>query len=160
MSSVDVESEKKLVAQVVDEWLEGWSNKDLDVILKHVSDDFVMQVSIQNWSKIIGREGLEKYVLEYYMKRPLGPVTHEESQTGVSASGDVAYEIGRHDHVVFDESGGSRIAPWNHLARAIRRSLRLKLVIQSVFILLYHWNSKTDRLLQKGRYLGANNIMI
>jgi ketosteroid isomerase-like protein len=115
MSSLDIEAEKKLVAQVVDEWLEGWSNKDIDVILKHVSKDFVLQLPIPEWSTIIGLGGLKKYVLEYYMSRPLGPVTHEESQIGVSASGDVAYEIGRHDHVVFDESGSSRIAPWNHL---------------------------------------------
>jgi ketosteroid isomerase-like protein len=114
MSSVDIKAEK-VVAHIIGDWLEGWSNKDLDIILKHVSDDFVMQLPIQNWSKITGREGLRKYVLDYYMKRPLGPVTHEESQINISASGDVAYEIGRHDHVVFDNSGGSRIAPWNHL---------------------------------------------
>ena len=115
MKEMDLESERQLVAHVIDEWLEGWSNKDKDVILKHVLDDFVMQLPIQSWSKIIGREGLKEYVLEYYMKRPLGPVTHEESQIGISMSGDVAYEIGRHDHVVFDDSGSSRIAPWNHL---------------------------------------------
>ncbi|MHA2432866.1 MAG: YybH family protein [Candidatus Thorarchaeota archaeon] len=112
---MDLESEKQLVAHVIDEWLEGWSQKDVDVILKHVSDDFVMQLPIQSWSNIIGREGLKEYVLEYYMKRPLGPVTHEESQIGVSGSGDLAYEVGRHDHVVFDDSDSSSIAPWNHL---------------------------------------------
>jgi len=115
MKEIDLETEKELVAQVIDEWLEGWSRKDVDVILRYVSDDFVLHLPLPNWSSIIGREELKDYVMEYYNKRPRGPVTHGESKIDVSASGDLAYEIGTHDHVVIEESGSTHVAPWNHL---------------------------------------------
>ena len=115
MKEIDLENEKVLVAQVIDEWLEGWSRKDVDVILRYVAEDFVLHLPLPNWSTIIGPDGLKEYVLEYYGKRPRGPVTHGKSQIGVSASGDLAYEIGTHDHVVIEESGSTYVAPWNHL---------------------------------------------
>ena len=68
-----------------------------------------------NWSNIIGPEGLKEYFLEDYVKHPLGPVTHGESQIGVSASGDLVNEIGRHDNVVIEEFSNTHVSPWNHL---------------------------------------------
>jgi ketosteroid isomerase-like protein len=115
LNDTNLETERKDVARVIDKWLDGWSRQDIDIILKYVAHDFVLQLPIENWSKINGKDELKKYVQKYYMKRPLGPVTHEESLIGISSSGDLAYEIGRHDHVVFNESGGQHIVPWNHL---------------------------------------------
>lgn len=113
MSSYNIEIEKEHVLEVVDAWLEGWSNKDSETILKHVSDDIIAHMP--NMPSIIGHDGLEDFIQNYYLKRPLGPVTHEEYSIDVSESGDLAYEIGRHDHIVFDESGDPHVAPWNHI---------------------------------------------
>lgn len=109
----DLKTEKEMVAQTIDEWLKGWSHKDVDVITRHVAKDFVGH--LPNRSSINGLEGLRDFVLEYYNKRPFGPVIHAESQIDVSASGDLAYEIGRHDHVMIEESGSQAVRPWNHL---------------------------------------------
>jgi ketosteroid isomerase-like protein len=62
---------------------------------------------------ILGHEGL-KGIMEAY-KTVLGPIHHVESTITVSDSGDVAYEIGRHDHVMYDGSGGSHRSAWNHI---------------------------------------------
>jgi ketosteroid isomerase-like protein len=115
LEEIDLKYEKELVAQLIDKWLEGWSRKDIDVILRHVAKDFVGQSPMPNWLKITGPEGLKEYFLESYVKAPLGPVTHAESHIDVSASGDLAYEIGRHDHLVTEESGNTHVSPWNHL---------------------------------------------
>jgi len=113
MKEIRLENEKKLVAQVIDKWLEGWSGKDVEVITRHVANDFVAH--LPNRSSINGLEALKDYVLEYYNKRPFGPVLHVESQIDVSTSGDLAYEVGRHDHVMVEESGSHTVRPWNHL---------------------------------------------
>jgi len=43
-----------------------------------------------------------------------GPVHYRESKITVSDSGDLAYDVGRHDHVVYDKSGGSSVVRDNH----------------------------------------------
>ena len=112
MNEIDLETEKELVAQVIDEWLDGWSRKDAEVIMEFVANDFVLHMSENPAS--IGLAALRDFVQEY-SKLPLGPVTHEVSRIEVSASGDMAYEIGTHHHVVIEGSGSQYVEPWNHL---------------------------------------------
>jgi len=125
MKEIDLETEKGLVTHVIDKWLEGWSRKDVDVILKYVSSDVVAH--LPNMPSIIGGEELKDFFFEYYSKRPLGPVIHSKSLVDVSESGDIAYEIGGHDHVVIEESGDTHIAPWNHIIilRKIEREWKI-----------------------------------
>jgi ketosteroid isomerase-like protein len=113
LEEIDLKNEKELVAQVIDKWLEGWSRKDIDVILRYVSSDVIAH--LPNMPSIIGSEELKDFFFKYYCKRPLGPVIHSKSLVDVSESGDMAYEIGGHDHVVIEISGDTHIAPWNHI---------------------------------------------
>lgn len=91
LEEIDLKYEKELVVQLIDKWLEGWSQKDVDVILKYVSSDVVAQ--LPNMPSINGSEKLKEFFFTYYNKRPLGPVIHSKSLVDVSETGDVAYEI-------------------------------------------------------------------
>jgi ketosteroid isomerase-like protein len=105
------DEESARVKEVLDGWFKAITEKDNDGILAPLSDGFVNH--LPNQAPIIGREGL-RGALEAY-KAVLGPVYHVESVITVSDSGDLAYEVGRHDHVMYGESGASYMSPWNHI---------------------------------------------
>lgn len=113
MKEINFETEKGLVTHLIDKWLEGWSKKDVDIILKYLSSDITAH--LPNMSSINGVKELTDFFFEYYRKRPLGPVIHSKSLVDISESKDMAYEIGRHDHVVIEESGDTHKVPWNHI---------------------------------------------
>ncbi len=112
MKEINLEAEKEQVAHVINEWLEGWSRKDEEVIVKFVANDFVLQMSES--PIFIGLEALRDFFQEYSLL-PLGSITHEEARIDVSAAGDMAYDVGTHYHEIFEESGSTYIEPWNHL---------------------------------------------
>jgi len=108
-SNPDKESVK--VKQVLDDWFNAMTKIDLDGTLAPLSDEFVSHMP--GSAPFLGREGL-KGIMEAY-KAILGPIYHVESKITVSDSGDVAYEIGRHDHMMYDGSGGSHRSAYNHI---------------------------------------------
>ena len=105
-------AESVRVKAVIDGWLKAWSEKDADGILAPLSDGFVAH--LPNSAPVIGYEGLKEFV-GVYKSFSLGPVIHSGSVISVSGSGDLAYEVGRHDHVVYEKSGGSHLSPWSHI---------------------------------------------
>jgi ketosteroid isomerase-like protein len=108
-SKRDRESVK--IKQVIDDWFNAVTKIDRNGTLAPLSDEFVSHMPGR--PPILGREGLWGRMAAY--KDVLGPIYHVESKITVSDSGDVAYEIGRHDHVMYDESGSSHLSPWNHI---------------------------------------------
>jgi ketosteroid isomerase-like protein len=105
------EKESAKVKQVLDDWFNAVAKNDRNGTLAPLSDGFVSHMPDR--PPIQGREGLWGAMAAYV--GVLGPIYHVESKITVSDSGDVAYEIGRHDHVMYDESGSSHLSPWNHI---------------------------------------------
>ncbi|MFH1180280.1 MAG: nuclear transport factor 2 family protein [Candidatus Bathyarchaeota archaeon] len=99
------------VKKVLDDWFNAMTEQDYDRFLTPLSDEYIQH--LPGTAPIVGREGL-KGIFDAY-KAVLGPIHHVESKITVSDSGDMAYEIGRHDHVMYDGSGGSHLSPWNHI---------------------------------------------
>jgi ketosteroid isomerase-like protein len=62
--------------------------------------------------------GLKTIINQYLNSQAravLGPIYHTASKITMSDSGDVAYEIGRHDHIMYDWSGGSQRSFYDHI---------------------------------------------
>ena len=98
-------AEEKKVRKVIDDWLNAMSRKDLNGIYKPIGPGYVQH--LPGTPPIKGLDGF-KGVMEQYL--PLfGPTTHIESAVTVSESGDLAYVIGKHDHVMIDKSGNTKV---------------------------------------------------
>ena len=61
MKEIDLETENGLVAHLIDKWLEGWSKKDIDVIMKYVSSD--VTAHLPNMLSINGVEELKEFLV-------------------------------------------------------------------------------------------------
>jgi len=93
------EAESVKVKTVLEDWFKAMTEKDLDGIYKTISPDYIQH--LPELAPIVGLEGF-KGVMEQYL--PIfGPTTHIESKITVSGSGDLAYAIGSHDHVMLDK---------------------------------------------------------
>lgn len=99
----EIESAK--VKKVIDDWLNAMSKKDLEGIYKPISPGYVQH--LPGVAPIRGLEGFKGVIDEYLPQ--FGPTTHIESAITVSDSGDLAYAIGKHDHVMFDKSGSTKV---------------------------------------------------
>ncbi len=97
--------EEAKVKKVIDDWLNAMSKKDLEGIYKPISPGYIQH--LPGVAPIKGLEGF-KGVMEEYLSQ-FGPTTHIESAITVSNSGDLAYAIGKHDHVMFDKSGSTKV---------------------------------------------------
>jgi ketosteroid isomerase-like protein len=103
--------EEVKVKQVIDDWFDAMSKIDREGTLAPISDGFVSHMP--DSAPFVGREGLWG-IMEAY-KKVIGPIYHVKSKVTVSDSGDVAYEIGRHDHIMYDGSGGSSRLSYDHI---------------------------------------------
>jgi ketosteroid isomerase-like protein len=103
------ESEK--VKKVIDDWLNAMGKIDRSGTLSPISEDFVSHMP--GAPPFVGKEGLWGIIEAY--KAVLGPIYHTASKITVSESGDVAYELGRHDHIMYDGLGGSSRSSYDHL---------------------------------------------
>jgi ketosteroid isomerase-like protein len=97
------QDESVKVKKVIDDWFNAMTRKDLDGIYRPISDDYVQH--LPGRPPVIGLSGFRGVIDEYLPV--FGPVHYRESKITVSNSGDIAIDVGRHDHVVFDKSGGS-----------------------------------------------------
>lgn len=105
------DSEIETLYQIVDKWMDAWTQKDRASIMNPLTDDFFFH--IPNMSPTNGKDTLGTFVnsdkLEY-----IPPARHVESRITISASGDLAYAVGKHDHIL-NESGVTRYSPWSHV---------------------------------------------
>ena len=99
------------VKKVIDDWLTAMGKIDREGTLSPISDDFISHMP--GSPPFVGKEGLWEIMEEY--KAVLGPIYHTGSKIMVSDSGDVAYEIGRHDHIMYDGAGGSQRSSYDHI---------------------------------------------
>ena len=111
MDHVKHDKEAVKVKKVIDDWLNAMGKIDRSGTLSPISDDFVSHMP--GAPPFVGKEGLWG-IMEAY-KAVLGPIYHTASKIPVSDSGDVAYEIGRHDHIMYDGSGGSQRSSYDHI---------------------------------------------
>jgi ketosteroid isomerase-like protein len=105
MANSNKVAESVKVRKVIDDWLNAMSKKDLEGIYKPISPGYVQH--LPGVAPIRGLEGF-KGVMEEYLPQ-FGPTTHIESAITVSDSCDLAYAIGKHDHVMFDKSGSTKL---------------------------------------------------
>ncbi|MCX6653879.1 MAG: nuclear transport factor 2 family protein [Candidatus Bathyarchaeota archaeon] len=111
MAHLNQNKESAKVKKVIDDWFNAMSNIDRNGTLAPISDEFVSHMP--GSTPFVGREALWG-IMEAY-KTILGPIYHVESKITVSDSGNVAYEIGRHDHIMYDGSGGSNRSSYDHI---------------------------------------------
>ena len=98
-----LKGEKEQVKKTLDDWFKAMTNKDIAGIYKPISAGYIQH--LPDTAPIVGLDGF-KGVIEHYLPM-FGPTTHVESAITVSGSGDLAYAIGRHDHVILDKSGNT-----------------------------------------------------
>ena len=123
MSSVDIEVEKKAVENTIKKWYKAATDMDLDSFMELVADHFVLLNSGRD--AIVGKDGFRDFFYEYGGGSH-GPVSLGESWIDVSESGDMAYQHGTHNHVIYEEKG-SRIRTWKQLIvlRKIKNAWKL-----------------------------------
>ncbi len=74
------------------EWLQAESNRNLDSALTFIAEDGVYLAN--DWPMLRGHEEIAGF-LKAAFDMPMGKITGGTEQIEVSASGDMAYEIGR-----------------------------------------------------------------
>ncbi len=105
------ENESFKVKKVIDDWLTAMGKIDREGTLTPISDGFISHMP--GSQPYVGKDGLWG-IMEAY-KAVLGPIYHTASKITVSDSGDVAYEIGRHDHIMYDGTGSSHRSSYDHI---------------------------------------------
>lgn len=105
------EAEAVKVKKVIDDWFNAMAKIDKEGTLSPVSENFVSHMP--GAPPFVGKDGLWG-IMEAY-KKVLGPIYHTNSSITVSESGDIAYEIGKHDHIMYDGSGGSHRSSYDHI---------------------------------------------
>lgn len=111
MNTDTQQKESEKVKKVIGDWLNAMGKVDRSGTLSPISDEFISHMP--GSQPFIGKEGLWG-IMEAY-KAVLGPIYHTASKITVSESGDLAYEIGRHDHIMYDGSGGSSRSSYDHI---------------------------------------------
>ncbi len=105
------DSEIENVYQIVDKWMDAWTQKDRAAIMNPLTDDFFFH--IPNEAPTIGKDTLGVFVnSEKLDEIPLA--RHVESKVTISSSGDIAYVVGKHDHIL-NELGMTKYSPWSHV---------------------------------------------
>lgn len=106
------EIDKKAVESKIKEWYRVATVMDLDLFMELAADEFVLLNPGRK--AITGKEEFRKFFYEYGGK-PMGPVTLGESYIDVSESGDMAYQYGTHNHVIWDDGDKSQVSVWKQL---------------------------------------------
>jgi len=84
---VDIEAEKKLIIRLNKEWIEAEVRKDIDFVMKFVSEDTIFQPP--NMLPIVGREAVRELGTDFV--KHLVSASSEVEKVEVSTSGDFAY---------------------------------------------------------------------
>jgi len=99
---VDIEKEKKIIGQQIQEWFELENRKDVDTIIeKFIADDIIIQVP--GIPQLVGKEIMRNFMtpfLENLISIGGGPLRY-----GFADSGDLAYTIGASTSMVKGPDG-------------------------------------------------------
>ncbi len=99
--TVDVEAEKKILAQLAQDWYAAESRKDVEAEMAFLSDDIIFQP--HNTHQLIGKKAVRKFISEFH--KVLVSVSGSPTRIEVSSSGDFAYDIGRGKAVIMGPEG-------------------------------------------------------
>jgi len=105
--TVDIEAEKKLLAQLAQDWYAAESRKDVEAEMAFLSDDIILHPA--NAPQLIGKEAVRKSMLEHY--KMLVSISGGPTRIEVSSSGDFAYDIGRGKAVMKGPEGTFEVDP-------------------------------------------------
>ena len=101
MTNVDIEAEKKLLAQLAQDWYAAENRKDVEAEMAFISDDIIFQPA--NAPQLIGKEAVRKFISEFH--KMLVSISGGPTRIEVSSSGDFAYDIGRGKAVIKGPEG-------------------------------------------------------
>ena len=100
MSPVNLESEKKAIPKIMNDYIKAHNNKDLEGTLKPYSEELKF---LAQGIPIVGKDALSKMVKEGFK----GDYTHSMDilHIDISDSGDMAYIIGKNKRVSHSDEG-------------------------------------------------------
>ena len=105
--TVDIEAEKKLLAQLAQDWYAAESRKDVEAEMAFLSDDIILHPA--NAPQLIGKKAVRKSMLDLY--KMLVSISGGPTRIEVSSSGDFAYDIGRGKAVMKGPEGTFEVYP-------------------------------------------------